>query len=150
MQDDILNGPLPLGRRPLYALLVQFPVVCFMGALVTDVVYWRTTSYLWETFSVWLLAAGCLMAAPAGIVGLAYLVGDRRLRTSSSAWLYAIVSLVATLLSVTNAFVHSRDGYTAVVPEGLTLSAVVALLMVVAVWLGRSRSYRAFRAEARA
>lgn len=31
-----------LGERPLYTLLVQFPVVCFVGALATDIAYWRT------------------------------------------------------------------------------------------------------------
>ena len=55
------------------------------------------------------------------------------------AWPHALVSLAAALLSVVNAFVHSRDGYTAVVPEGLTLSAIVVVLMLIATLLGWNR-----------
>jgi uncharacterized membrane protein len=40
---------------------------------------------------------------------------------------------LAVLLALINAFVHSRDGYTAVVPTGLMLSGlVVAVLLVTA------------------
>ena len=130
----ILNAPLDgrLYQRPLYAVLVQFPVVCFVGTLVTDIVYWQTQLYLWETFSVWLLAAGCLMAGLAGIVGLGYFLFSPRVRAWRLAWPHALLSLLAALLSVVNAFVHSRDGYTAVVPTGLALSSLVVLLMVLA------------------
>jgi uncharacterized membrane protein len=42
------------------------------------------------------------------------------------------------LLSLLNAFVHSRDGYTAVVPQGLCLSAIVTVLLLVIGWRGWS------------
>ena len=38
----------------------------------------------------------------------------------------------ASVLSLVNAFVHSRDGYTAVVPTGLILSATVLLILLIA------------------
>jgi uncharacterized membrane protein len=44
----------------------------------------------------------------------------------------------AALLSFLNAFVHSRDGTTAVMPQGLALSAIVALLLLVIGWRGWS------------
>jgi uncharacterized membrane protein len=37
---------------------------------------------------------------------------------------------LAVLLSVINAFVHSRDGYTAVVPTGLMLSGLVVVVLL--------------------
>jgi len=40
---------------------------------------------------------------------------------------------IAVLLSLTNAFVHSRDGYTAVYP-GLTLSALVVIVLLLTAW----------------
>jgi uncharacterized membrane protein len=40
------------------------------------------------------------------------------------------MTLVAWLLALLNAFVHSRDGWTAVSPEGIILSGIVALLML--------------------
>ncbi len=135
-----------LSHRPLYSLLVQFPAVCFAGALVTDIVYWQSAQFLWVTFSVWLLAAGCVMAALTGIVGLVCFLGDRRVRKSALAWPHALASLLVAVLSVVNAFIHSRDGYTAVVPDGLVLSAVVVLLMLFVAWMGWDRSYPTVRA----
>ena len=136
MPTPLVHDPLRLSHRPLYSLLVQFPAVCFAGALVTDIVYWQSAQFLWVTFSVWLLTAGCLMAALAGIVGLVLFFGDRRVRAGALAWPHALASLLVAVLSVVNAFVHSRDGYTAVVPTGLTLSVIVVLLMLAATWMG--------------
>lgn len=145
MMREVPDSPVRLSNRPLYAMLVQFPVVCFVGAFVTDLAYWHTTLFLWETFSVWLLAAGCVVAGLAGIVGLIYFVRDRRVRVARFAWPHAWLSLLAAVLSIVNAFVHSRDGYTAVVPTGLTLSAIVVLLMLVVAWMGWPHEERVAR-----
>ena len=130
MPAHIITPSTRWSDRPLYSLLVQFPAVCFTGALVADVTYWRTALYMWETFAVWLIAAGCSVAGLALIVGLVEFVRDRRVRDGRLAWPHAFASVLVLLLSTVNAFVHSRDGYTAVVPEGLTLSAIVVLLMI--------------------
>ncbi|PIK73709.1 hypothetical protein CS379_06895, partial [Methylobacterium frigidaeris] len=41
-----------------------------------------------------------------------------------------------------NAFVHSRDGWTSVVPTGLILSGLVVLILCVTGWLGWAMVYR--------
>jgi uncharacterized membrane protein len=41
------------------------------------------------------------------------------------------------LLALTNAFVHSRDGYTAVVPTGLMLSGIVVVVLVLTAFVAR-------------
>jgi uncharacterized membrane protein len=41
-----------------------------------------------------------------------------------------------------NAFVHSRDGYTAVIPTGLILSTLVVLILMFNAWTGWSMIYR--------
>jgi uncharacterized membrane protein len=58
----------------------------------------------------------------------------RRVRTIR--WGRFLVLAAAALLSFLNAFVHSRDGYTAVIPEGLGLSAIVTILLLVVGWHG--------------
>ena len=82
------------------------------------------------------------MAGLTGVVGLIYFFADRRARAWKLAWPHALTSLLAALLSVVNAFVHSRDGYTAVVPEGLILSSIVVLTMTAALWMGSDRTVR--------
>ena|SRR5438067_743605 len=135
-----ITGPhLGLASQPVYGTLVQFPAVCFVGALLTDLAYVNTTNVLWETFSIWLLTIGCIMAGFAGVAGLITWFSHRHVRTPRFAGLHVITSMAALVLAIINAFVHSRDGYTAVVPQGLTLSIFVVALMLLATWFGWPR-----------
>lgn len=128
-----------LASQPAYAALVQFPAVCFTGALLTDLAYWKTLNFIWETFSIWLLTAGCILGGLALVAGVITWIAHRHVRVVRYAGAYVFACLAAFILSVINAFIHSRDGYAAVVPSGLTLSAIVVILMVVATWLGWPR-----------
>ena len=49
---------------------------------------------------------------------------------------------MALVLAIVNAFVHSRDAYTSVVPTGLILSALVVLILLVTGWAGSGMVYR--------
>jgi len=106
-------------------MLVPFPVAYFAAALVTDLAYWRTAEVMWERFSVWLIAGGLVMAALVAITAVIDLAFARQ----KPVWVPALIYLSAMLLSLLNVFVHSRDGYTAVVPTGLTFSAIVVFIL---------------------
>jgi hypothetical protein len=43
-----------ISEHPMHTVLVAFPAVCFVGAFITDFVYWRSMSFVWANFSVWL------------------------------------------------------------------------------------------------
>ena len=135
----LYRAPISLSSQPVYAFLVQFPAVCFSGAWVSDIAYAQTVNYLWETFSIWLLTAGCIFAGLTGIAGLVIYLRDRSVRAAHLAGPYAIICLLVLVLSIFNAFIHSRDGYTAVVPTGLALSSIVVVLMVAATCIGWRR-----------
>jgi uncharacterized membrane protein len=130
------------GPEPIYALLASFPVACFVGAFVTDIVYWRSMSFMWETFSVWLLAAGLVAAGLAVIAGLVNLIVKRNTPELGPTWIQLVGYALVIVLSLVNAFVHSRDGYTAVVPTGIILSGVVVLIVMVMAWMDRPMVYR--------
>jgi uncharacterized membrane protein len=119
---------MPIGRQPIHPIPVSFSVACFSGAFVTDFVYWQTADVMWETFSDWLITAGLILAAFAIIAFVIDFVGGKQIRTL--AWPFAVGYVLAVLLSLINAFVHSRDGYTAVVPTGLTLSGLVLVILL--------------------
>jgi uncharacterized membrane protein len=106
--------------------LVSFSAAYFAGALVTDLVYWRIPDVLWERFSIWLIVAGLVMAGFAAIAYVIDLAGGR----DTPAWPLVVGYALAALLSLINAFIHSRDGYTAVVPMGLMLSGLVILVLL--------------------
>jgi uncharacterized membrane protein len=121
------------GRPPILPLLAPFSIACFAGALATDFIYWQTIAVMWETLSDWLITAGLVMAGFAIIAFVIDLVRGKRFRTL--AWPRAVGYALAVLLSLINAFVHSRDAYTAVVPTGLTLSALVVVILLFTAWV---------------
>jgi uncharacterized membrane protein len=112
---------------PLHKMLVWFSAAYFVGALVTDLVYWQMPDVLWERFSIWLIVAGLIMAGLSTVAYLIDLVGRRRIDRPA---LPRIVGYaIAVALALINAFVHSRDGYTAVVPTGLMFSGLVVVVL---------------------
>src|ERR1700674_165711 len=126
--------------RPIHKILVSFSAAYFAGALVTDLVYWQIPDVLWERFSIWLIAAGLIMAGVAAIAYVIDLAGGRQI--DRPAWPRAVGYAIAVLLSLVNAFVHSRDGYTAVVPTGLMLSGLVIVVLLLAAWVGMALANR--------
>jgi uncharacterized membrane protein len=142
MQNANPSSITSISGHPIHPMLVPFPIACFFGAFVTDLVYWWTDAVQWETFSVWLLSAGMVMAGFAVIAGLIDFIGNKHIRALRPAWLHVLGNVVALILSLINAFVHSRDGYTAVMPTGLILSTLVVLTLVFTAWNGWSMVYR--------
>jgi len=123
-------------------MLVPIPVVCFVGTLITDIVYWQTAAMLWADMSAWLLLVGLivsLLAAPAGIIDF---FSDPRIAELRDAWIHAIGNIAALVLSIFNCMIHTRDAYTSVVPSGLILSALVVVILLVTGWNGWSLVYR--------
>ncbi len=128
--------------HPIHPMIVPFPIAFFFGAFVTDIVYVRTENLFWQYFSIWLISAGLAMGALAAIVGFIDYFGDRRVRALRPATPHMLLNVMVMITAFINAFVHSRDGWTAVVPEGIILSGVVVLLLMVSAWLGGSLAYR--------
>lgn len=131
-----------IAGHPLHAMLVPFPLVCFVLTLLSDVAYAKTAAMQWANFSAWLLTIGLVVALFAVIAGLVDFLGERRVRSLKAVYIHAIGNAVALLLAIVNAFVHTRDAYTSVVPLGLTLSVLTVLIMVVTAWMGGELVYR--------
>jgi uncharacterized membrane protein len=108
--------------------LFGFGASLLITVFVSDFLYWQTSLFQWNNFSGWLLLAGLIFAALAAIAFFVDLLSRRIARVS---WPRFFAVAVAALLSLLNVFVHSRDAYTAVVPEGIILSAIVALILIV-------------------
>jgi uncharacterized membrane protein len=129
MPNDNLRPVRSDRGRPIHSLLASFSAAYFAGALVTDLVYWQMPDVMWERFSIWLIMAGLVTAGLAVFAYVINIVAGRRRRRA--AWPRLVGYAIAVCLAVISAFIHSRDGYTAVVPSGLMLSAsVVAVLLL--------------------
>ena len=85
-----------------------------------------------------------MLAAIAGIVDGVRHRGRVRRRPSS---LHTVLTIVLLVVAVLDGFIHTRDGWTSVVPEGLILSGVAAVLVLVTSWLGYSTGRPVARGE---
>lgn len=131
-----------IAGHPIHATLVPFPIVCFTLTLLTDIAYWQTSNLMWLYFSQWLLFAGLVFGGLAALAGIVDFLFRREVRASRPAWPHTIGGLLVLLLAFVNSFVHAADGWTAVVPYGLALSAVTVLVMIITNWFGRAMVFR--------
>lgn len=122
--------------HPLHAVLLAFPFPLFLGALLADLAYWSTFQVQWINFSSWLIAGAMLVGTFALLWALVALLrrgtAPKRRRT-----VYFLALLAMWALGFVNALIHAKDGW-ATMPAGLYLSAIVALLALVAAWIGFS------------
>lgn len=118
---------------PLHATLLAFPIACFSLTVLTDIAYWRTLNLLWLHFSEWLLLAGLAF----GVLALVVRAVDYLVRRVRPAWPSVLGGVVVLLVATLNSFIHTADGWTAVIPYGLTVSVATVLAMIVTGWFGR-------------
>src|SRR3954451_8921509 len=105
-RDAVLRPARRPRGRPIHRMLVSFSIAYFVGALVTDLVYWQMPDVMWERFSIWLIMAGLVMA---GLAVFTYIINSfAGRRRSRSAWPSLVGYALAICLAVISAFVHSR------------------------------------------
>ena len=104
-----------------------------IAALVTDFMYWHTSNWQWANSSAWLIVGGLILALIATIVLVIDFLTGRAARIN---WISFLLVAAAALLSLLNAFIHSRDAWTSVVPQGISISAIVTVLLLMAAFNG--------------
>lgn len=112
----------------LHRWLGGFPTAFFTLALITDYAYSQTGEMQWQNFSIWLITAALITGGLAVVAGLVdWLTGGARDRRGFG-WHFGL-TVVALVVGLVNAFVHSRDGWVSVVPEGILLSLLTVILL---------------------
>src|ERR1700675_477994 len=89
------HSTVSFGGRPLHAMLVPIPIVCFVGTLITDIAYWQTAAMLWADMSAWLLVVGLIVAVFAVAAGLIDFISERRIRELRPAWIHVLGNVTA-------------------------------------------------------
>ena len=136
-----------IAGHPIHPMLVPFPIACFVGALVCDLIAGGDPG-LWFRASEYLLGAGVVMALMAAGMGFTDFLGDARIRALTVAWLRALIvawfhllgNLVVIAVEAVNW--HRRYNSGSNDSTGVMLSIVAVLLMLVTGWLGWEMVYR--------
>ena len=130
-----------IGGHPIHPMLVPFPIVCFIGAFVTDIVYSQNGEPGWATASHWLLGVGLAMAALAAVAGLTDYLGDDRIRRLGDALKHMLANVTAVVIEAVNLLL--RLGNDEFIPStGIILSGVVVLILLYSGWKGGDLVYR--------
>ena len=115
-------------RWLLHPFFVSLGGVLLIAAFPSDIMYSRTSLMQWSNASEWLITLGLVFALISAIVLLIeVLLGTGR----PISWPDFTLLTIAALLSLVNVFVHSRDAWTSVVPQGIWLSGISALLLLI-------------------
>lgn len=119
----------------LYELLNPLPLGFFTAAWIFDILYLKSFQIMWTDAASWLIAIGLVLAIVPRLINLVQVWFTQRPLATAAVKIHFWLWLLAIVLTIFNAFVHSRDAY-AVVPLGVILStAVVALLLIANVQL---------------
>ena len=123
-----------IGGHPIHPMLVQFPIVCFIGVLVTDIVFINNHNPGWATASRYLLVIGLVMAALAALAGLTDFLGDKRVQ-GGDAIKHAIANVTAVVIELVNLILrlHTNDPIPRI---GIILSALTVLILLYSGWMG--------------
>src|SRR5207248_3179403 len=125
----------------IHPMLIPFPIVCFVGTFVADIVYTRNHDAGWATASHWLLCVGLVMAALAAVTGLTDYLGDARVRGLSDALKHMLANVTAVVLELVNLILRLRnDDF--ILSTGVYISGVVVLILLYSGWKGGDLVYR--------
>lgn len=122
--------------HPIHGMLAAYPLALFTAALVTDIAYANTADMQWANFSVWLITGGLAMGVVAAIGGIIDAVRQRGRPRASRPWWHGVATGLMMLFALVNAFIHSRDAWTSVVPTGLILSVLTTIFALWSSWNG--------------
>ena len=130
-----------IADHPIHPMLIPFPIVCFVGTLVTDIVYSRNLDPGWATASHWLLGIGLVMAALAAATGLTDYLGDQKLRGLGDALKHMLANVTAVVLELVNLVLRLNNN-DFIASTGVWISGVVVLILLYSGWKGGDLVYR--------
>jgi len=86
---------------------------------------------MWTDAANWLIVLGLFIAVIPRLINLVQVWTGPESIADSARKLHFWLNLLAIVLAIFNAFIHSRDAY-AVVPAGVILSTLVVVLLLLA------------------
>ncbi len=135
LEEKDKTSAVAVAGHPLHAMSVHFPIALVFGTLAVDVFYWFSADPFWLRVGLWTSGTAFLAGVAAGLVGTAELLLVPGIRARAASWAHAIAAI--TLISVAGANWGLRlVDPNVVLPHGMLLSVLAAVLTGVAGWHG--------------
>jgi len=125
-----------LSGHPLHAMMVAFPIALAFSTLGADAMYWLTADAFWPRVALWATGAAFGLGVLAGIAGTIELLMVPGIRIRASSWTHFILAVMLLSLLGLNWGYRLPDPQGAVLPWGILLSALTALMTGITGWHG--------------
>lgn len=141
MADPLHSPPgepttVAVAGHPVHPMLITFPVAFLSFVLLTDIMFLWTQDPFWARASFWMIAAGSVMGLLAGLAGTVEVLAVRGIRLRAAAWNHFIAAMVLLSIAFANLAFRLPDPVSMVYPWGIYLSALGAVVLGLAGWLG--------------
>jgi uncharacterized membrane protein len=141
-EHERIPSMVAMGGHPLHPMLITFPIAFFIGAFVTDALWWWTRAEFWAYMSFWLLAGGLIGGTLAALSGTADFLLVPQIREHVTSWNHFIWAILAMSMGATNFMLRWDDPLAALVPWGIFTSALTVVALSAAGWLGGNLVFR--------
>ena len=133
-EQDITSA-VAIAGHPLHAMSVHFPIALVMATLGADIFYWWSADPFWVRAGLWSAGFAFASGVVAGVAGTAELLLVPGIRARVASWTHAIAAMMLLSVAGANWGLRLADE-TAILPHGLMLSVLAAVLTGLAGWHG--------------
>lgn len=141
-RDTGITSSVAILGHPIHPVIVIFPVAFLSAAAGTDLGYWLTKGEFWAQASVWLLGSGLLTAIAAAITGMFDFIRIPRVRNRRAGWAHMWLNVGVLVLTLVNFGLRLIGTNAIILPFGISLSLIVAALLMVSGWYGGELTFR--------
>lgn len=131
-----------IAGHPIHPMLVPLPIGLLSAAFASDLAYLWTGDRFWARASRWLIGGGIVTGATAALFGITDFVTLRRPRQHVEGWGHAIGNGLVLVIGMVSLRQRLTDGDRSVIPWGLAMSGLSAMILSVTGWFGGELSYR--------
>lgn len=141
-RDWAVPSNVTIAKHPIHPMLIPLPITFLLGAFGADLATFWSDDPFWPRAALWLTGAGVVSGLIAAIPGIIDFTTIKRVRDHTAAWTHAIGNITVMILAAISWVLRVGDPAAAVRPWGITLSTIIALILLVTGWLGGELSYR--------
>lgn len=134
LDEKDASSAIAVAGHPLHAMSVHFPIALVFATLGADVFYWWSADPFWLRAGLWSAGFAFASGVAAGTIGTAELLLVPGIRARVASWAHGISAMMLIAVAGTNWLLRLLDG--PVLPHGLLLSILAAVLTGIAGWHG--------------
>lgn len=116
--------------------MVAFPIAFLVSVVATDLAWILFQDEFWARLSLWLVGAGAVAGAAAGLAGAVELMLIPGVRRRGVSWSHFVAAMTLISVAFTNWYLRMAGYEDMILPWGFVLSLLGAVMVAVAGWLG--------------